>query len=63
MLKDIRFIYLCHSIIYELFLSLNVIIVSFMKKDNMVDIKEFITLVLISVLLGSLLGQIVKFLI
>ena len=34
-----------------------------MKKDNMVDIKEFITLVLISVLLGSLLGQIVKFLI
>jgi hypothetical protein len=34
-----------------------------MKKDNMVDIKEFITLILISVLLGSLLGQIVKFLI
>jgi hypothetical protein len=34
-----------------------------MKKDNMVDIKEFITLVLISVLLGSLLGQIVKLLI
>lgn len=29
----------------------------------MVDIKEFITLILISVLLGSLLGQIVKFLI
>lgn len=34
-----------------------------MKKDNMVDIKEFITLILISILLGSLLGQIVKFLI
>lgn len=34
-----------------------------MKKDNMVDIKEFITLILISVLLGSLLGQIVKFII
>lgn len=32
-----------------------------MKKDNMVDIKEFITLVLISVLLGSLLGQILTY--
>ena len=28
-----------------------------MKKGNMIDIKEFFTLLLISVLLGSLLGQ------
>lgn len=43
---------------FELFL-----IISYMKKGNMIDIKEFFTLLLISVLLGSLLGQIVKLLI